>query len=252
MVEFNNYKHFKNYCLKIAHNKEIKLTIQDYEIIDNFEELLNFLAILIEQNRIEYNGDMLNKIADLFKKDEIKNVIYIMDYLTRKLSKFKNGEVDIYYIFTSLRTMLGVDIQFTDEFIRSADTEDIFYPSRLRVLEICEDTDVIYSISINGLNENKIPGVYFIYDNKGVIAYIGKSISCAINRSFSSVIESKLIDFFKIEIRAPKTKSDIAIYEAYYISKFKPYCNNDLVYEDETTLLLPELDVIKSFERDLK
>lgn len=94
-------------------------------------------------------------------------------------------------------------------------------------------------------------GVYFIYDNQGVLAYIGKSSSCAISRSFSSAKERDLLDFSKIEIRATKTKSDLAIYEAYYISKYKPYCNTEHVFEDETTLVLPELEIVKTFERDI-
>lgn len=252
MIDFNNYEHFKNYCFKIAQNKGVELTTKEREVFVNFEYVVNFLDKLKQQNKIHYNnGIVFNAIVDLFKTNNMDAAISNMGYLLRKISKCELGEVNLYYVFTSFHSMLGIKILFTEEFIYSAETGDMFYPSRLRVLEICEDTDIIYSISINGLDDNKIPGVYFIYDNKGVIAYIGKSTGNAISRSFASVIERKLVDFSKIEIRATKTISDIAIYEAYYISKFKPYCNNDMVFEDEATLLLPELAMVKSFGRDL-
>ncbi|MBU3176295.1 hypothetical protein KPL47_07915 [Clostridium estertheticum] len=135
--------------------------------------------------------------------------------------------------------MLGVDIQFTDEFIHSMDTEDIHYPNRPRVLEICEDTDIIYSISMNGLNESKIPGVYFIYDNKGVLAYVGKSINCAINRSFTSVIERDLIDFCEVVcddlaelscyMKNPSFKEEVEVRIIYSPNITPEYYDGDLI-----------------------
>ena len=127
-----------------------------------------------------------------------------MNYLSRKISKLKNNEVNIYSVLTSFQSMLGMEIQFTEEFINSKNIEDIFFPSRLRVLEIVETSEKVYSISASGIEGKGIFGIYFIYDNQGEIAYIGKSSSCAISRSFSSASERKLIDFSKIEIRATK------------------------------------------------
>lgn len=44
--------------------------------------------------------------------------------------------------------------------------------------------------------------------------------------------------------------SEVAIYEAYYIAKYKPRCNSDMVFEDEVTFELPELEVCYIIERN--
>ncbi len=250
MVNFNSYEHFKKYCFKIAHNKEIKLTKKHYLAFDVFEKIPEFLSELKLSNKIDYKEDPLINIVNLFKGNKIDEATNNMDYLSRKITAFEQGNVDIYYVFTSFQSMLGINVRFTEEFISSININDRFFPSKIRALEIVKATEKINSITANGLEGNNVYGIYFIYDKDGNIAYIGKSSSNAVTRSFSSVSERGLLDFSKIEIRGTKTKSDIAIYEAYYISKYKPKCNNDLVFEDETSLSLPDLEVVKEFKRD--
>lgn len=220
MIDFNNYMYFRNYCLKILFNKKITLTSKVIDIFENFEIVPNFLEALKKQKKIYFTDCVLNAITDLLKSNKIDDAISHMDYFIRKISKFENGEIDIYYVFSSLKTMLGVDIQFTEDFITSLNIDDIFYPSRLKILEISESSEKIYSISNTIPTEIKIPGIYFIYDSDGAIAYIGKSSSCALKRSISSIVERSIINFSKIEIRKTKAKSDIGIYESFYISKF--------------------------------
>ncbi len=251
IITFHSYDHFKKYCFKIASNKEIKLVKKQYKAFDEFEIVPGFLNQLKISKKIDFKDCVLNKIVALFKSNKIDEATTTMGYLGRKIEKFEKGEVNIYYVFTSFQSMLGMEIEFTEEFINSMNVKDVCYPSKIRVLEITETTEKIYSISTDGIEGKGIFGIYFIYDNAGNLAYIGKSSSCVVTRSIASATERKLIDFLRIEIRETKTKSDIAIYEAYYISKFKPYCNNDLIFEDETTLSLPELPVIKTFKRDV-
>lgn len=174
-----------------------------------------------------------------------------MNYLSRKIVAFEQGKVDIYYVLTSFSTMLGVNVTFNEEFIYSKDINNRFYPSKIRALEIVTTTEKIYSITTEGLENSDIYGIYFIYDKDGSIAYIGKSTSSAVDRSFASASERDLLDFSKIEVRETQTKSDVAIYEAYYISKYKPKYNSDLVYDDDPTMSLPDLKTVKEFKRDI-
>lgn len=249
MVNFNNYGHFRNYCFKIASNKEIGLSKINHNAFDTFEKAYSFLIHLKLSNRIHFKSEPLGKIVDLFKRGIVEEATNIMDYLGRKVLAFEKGEVEIYYIFTSFNSMLNTQVSFTEDFINTRNVSDPYFPSKIRVLEIVNDTEKIYSINAEGINRRGIFGVYFIYDNDGKIAYIGKSSSCAITRSFASASERQLLDFSKIEIRGTKTKSDVAVYEAYYISKYKPYCNNDMVFDDEISLTLPDLKVDKEFIR---
>ena len=57
-----------------------------------------------------------------------------------------------------------------------------------------------------------------------------------------------MVYFYRIEYRYLSNKADAVVYEAYYISKYKPQYNNDLIFDDELTLELPELEGRKKLE----
>ncbi|RDY70388.1 hypothetical protein DXT76_13125 [Halobacillus trueperi] len=251
MVKFKNFNHFKNYCLKIAVNKEVKLKTRQYDALEKFEEVYDFLEQLKSDSIIETDHCALNKITELYKWDQFALATNAMEYLTKKVRNVEGGKTDIYYLLTSLDTMIQMRVYFNESFINSLETTNKYYPSRLRVLKIEEDKEKLFSLSVDDLYEwEGIFGVYFIYDAEGDLAYIGKSTSCVVTRCLTSVIERELYNFSKIEIRKAITKSDVAIYEAYYISNYKPYMNNDLVFDDFPTIDLLDLDIVKTLGRE--
>jgi hypothetical protein len=81
-------------------------------------------------------------------------------------------------------------------------------------------------------------GVYFLYDEKERIVYIGKSECNMIERSRQSATVYKAV---KVQYFHPRTKADTRMYEIYYINKHKPKYNRDAKTRDKLTLKLPEL-----------
>jgi len=74
MLKFNNYEHFKRYCFKVAHNKEIKLTRKHYNAFNAFENVIGFLTQLKLSNKIDFKEDPLINISNHFKKSELKKL----------------------------------------------------------------------------------------------------------------------------------------------------------------------------------
>ncbi|EJR56567.1 hypothetical protein IIM_00499 [Bacillus cereus VD107] len=253
MNKFQNYTHFKNYCFKIMRNNELKITNQINQVFTEFEKVENALSALKEERVIDYTKSSLEYVVKLLQVSNMKTTLNCMKYLTEKVTKMLNGEVNIYYLHTSLNSMLGMETFFPEKYIlqrfNSKETTSL-YPARIKCIEIVEESETVHSISLTDLDLVGKFGIYFIYDESGEIAYIGKSISCVVSRCFKSVEERALYSFSKIEIRCTKTMSDTNIYEPYYIAKYKPYLNSEFINDDETTIILPELEITKMFGRD--
>ena len=251
-MQFADYKNFKFYCLKIAKNKNVVLDNEQISSFDRFERFYNDLNFIDEKELIKLPSDFLNKLCELFKKDAIHDCISHMDYFVRKFEKVLRKEVDFYYIITSLKTMLGIEVEFQQKAIANNNYGGNFTQDKMPIIEILEDEETIYTISNLDFNYTGKHGVYFIYDSDEKLSYIGKSVSCILTRSLSSARERELLDFSKIELRETETKSDVAIYEAYYISKYKPSCNRDIVYDDLPSITLTDLYVSKTISRNKK
>lgn len=244
-----SYKGFINYCLGICKNKGYNYTKEDEEIIIYFEYIVNLLNKLIDNNIIELYDDIYESIINLFINDPNKAFNNIK-YMLTKIKKVKNREVNFYYFMTSLSSMLNINGQFIKEYILNNNKESIFYPINVKVLIIKQDEKELYGMEDYDIDNYNNHGVYFIYDNNGELKYIGKSVNGVIDRSLESVKERELFNFSKIEYRYPNTKSDVGVYEAYYIAKYKPEKNNDMVFEDELSIELPNLDVGYSIKRN--
>lgn len=82
----------------------------------------------------------------------------------------------------------------------------------------------------------------FLNDNNEIL-YIGKTIQTLSNRlsGHYHLPEECYSSTRKIEFAECNSKADLSIYESYYINKFKPIYNTDLKYDDELTIILPEL-----------
>lgn len=250
-MKFSNYKHFINYCFKIATNKNIFMTDNQKNIFYEFEKVYNLLEELNEKGIVNLENSILDIICTYCKENKCDDIISVMDYFLRKVDKFYRSDVNFYYILTSLNSMLGLGIEFREEFITKENIRSEFFPSRIRVLKIEEGEEKVFSISSYDNRYKEKFGVYFIYDSNENLAYIGKSTTCVMTRSFQSAEERKLLDFSKIELRETNTKSDVAIYESYYIGKYKPRLNMDLIFEDRVSIKLPELEVSKEILRDV-
>ena len=246
--KYTTYNGFVKYCLGICRNREYEPSNEEINYLYNFESIVKLLYTLEKNNIIEIYNDIFENIIKKFINNPSDSFNSIK-YMLKRLEKVCNKELNYYYFITSLNSVLNIKVQFTEKFIYEQNLENLFYPKRLETYIIKSDSLKIYGIKNYEEKELEHFGIYFIYDDKE-IKYIGKSTNSVITRSFQSVKERHLIDFSKIEYRYPKTKSDVAIYEAYYIAKYKPERNTDMVFEDSITVKLPELDVSYVMERD--
>jgi hypothetical protein len=82
-----------------------------------------------------------------------------------------------------------------------------------------------------------VPGIYFLYNSRKTLVYVGKSIDLA--SRIPSSINERNAHYFSYALT--KSASDVGIYEMYYISMFKPKLNVEGKYPDELTVVLPEL-----------
>lgn len=247
--KYTTYNGFVKYCLGICRNREYEPSNEEINYLYNFESIVKLLYTLEKNNIIEIYNDIFENIIKKFINNPSDSFNSIK-YMLKRLEKVCNKELNYYYFITSLNSVLNIKVQFTEQFIYEHNLENIFYPEKIKAYIIKNDDLKLYGI--NGFEQKELEhyGIYFIYDLNGEVKYIGKSISDVILRSFQSVKERRLYDFSKIEYRYPKTKSDVSIYEAYYIAKYKPEKNNDMIFDDIITVTLPELNVSYTIDRD--
>ena len=105
--------------------------------------------------------------------------------------------------------------------------------------------------------------IYCFYDKEGNLFYIGKTTNLPNRMSahFSTTMIEKepwkeLIDLNNIKLYKCATRTDLDIYETYFISKFKPLYNRDKLFYDLPTFELPELEptiyIYSSYKRTSK
>ena len=202
MSKFQNYTHFKNYCFKIIRNNELKITDEINQVFTEFEKVENVLSVLKENGVIDYKKNSLECVVKLLQANNLETTLDCMKYLTQKVNNMLNGEVNIYYLHTSLNSMLGMETFFLEKYILQVlelEEETSLYPIRIKCIEITEESETVYSISSVDLDLVGKFGIYFIYDESGKIAYIGKSNSCVVSRCFKSVEERGLYWFRKLK-----------------------------------------------------
>lgn len=245
--KYTNYEGFSKYCLGICNNKSYVFTSDEKNELFNFRDAIIFLEDMIKHNHIELYGQLFENIIQLFINNP-NNAFHSIKYMNEKLVKVKKREIDFYYFISSLKTMMNIEMQFTEDFLNNGSNE-LYYPGRVKSLII--NKDIVYVYTLESVDKSQMDkyGVYFIYDDKGILKYIGKSTNSVIIRSFQSAKERGLLDFSKIEYRYPKTKSDVALYESYYISKYKPDKNNDMIFDDDLSVKLPDISVGYSIKR---
>lgn len=253
-MNFSNYENFKNYCLEIADNKQYIVSDEFLEIFDKFEAVVRLLNLLQDNNVIRLKNNILDEICNKFNNNNFEKVLSDMKYSFKQVHRFLKDEDDFYYVTTYLNRKFNLDLEFEDDFILSDKSkESPFYPSRIKCLEIKNAKEKKYSIDEFDTYYKDKYGIYFIYNEKNQIVYIGKSYSCLLTRAFASLKEIQCLNFSKIELRECKYKSDIAIYESYYISLYKPqYNSKDLIFKDTPSIQLPELAISRTIYRDIE
>lgn len=85
--------------------------------------------------------------------------------------------------------------------------------------------------------------VYKFYNKKGELIYVGKTINID-SRIIAHISEEnwKKTEIYKIECALTNSKTDMDIYEMYYINLLKPKYNIAMVNDDKPTFYLPELN----------
>lgn len=245
---YTTYSAFTKYCLGILGNKKIRITNQIVKIFEDFECVLNKLVNLEKEGIIEIYSDIPKCIVDSLIKDPYK-ALEGLNKAPLKLKQVLTNEINSYLLLSYMFTMFSIDTQYTISFIYGQKDSPL-YPEKIAVYTICDGS---YSLNtLKKIDEDLLDkkGIYFIYDTNDTLAYIGKSTSSCIKRSLSSADERNLLDFSKIEYRFISNSSEIGIYEAYYIALYKPYLNIDMIFNDEITFTIPELEINYTLERD--
>lgn len=73
-MRFNNYVHFKNYCLKIASNHGYHVCDNYLKVFEQFEIVVQLLIDLQDNHIIKLQKNILNIICDYFKKGDFETV----------------------------------------------------------------------------------------------------------------------------------------------------------------------------------
>lgn len=251
--KYSSYNGFKNYCCAIARNRGLNVNAEDEQALTEFESVVQRIEHGQSHHIISVSipVSIYDSIIDLFIQDS-RAALQKIKHMNRRLYRVEHRELDFYFFLTGLESILGLKAQFCEEFIYSPDNLQHHpdYPRKIKAFLYGERTLSIPVLPAIDLTFTNKKGVYFIYDSEEKLSYIGKSASCLLTRSFQSVKERYLSDFSRIEYRLTNSVSDVALYEAYYIAKYKPKANQDLVFEDEVTVTLPELAVSYTITRN--
>lgn len=215
-----NHKYFKTQKHYINFHKKL---MSDYKHEALTEPNLKLFAwILSNRNKfLTYGVEIpVDKIHFNIKKGDLS----LLDKLNKNikiLRKLKDGKISLHECNNNLsidfpilneleyRQLLARDKNYSDEFIKTYDS--------------------LYNVK----------GVYFLYNLKKKLIYIGKSINLS-SRLITSSNERKA---FYCKYLITKTNADANILEPYYIATLKPELNGDL-----TTLDLPTFKIDHKFK----
>lgn len=119
-------------------------------------------------------------------------------------------------------------------------------------LERQKEITIEAKIDANTFSHEIVSGIYFLYDAAKRLVYIGKSVN--LNSRILSSIDTKSRDMNEpilyCRFASVYNKPELGIYEAYYISKYRPAFNGEGIYDGELKLTLPELAFTDYIEKD--
>lgn len=225
--EFESSQHLFNFARKILRNN----SIQNYDIED-------FLRLLSERS---YH------VTKTFQLEIFNLGLRTPDSILTFLLKDKDDEYEIKQELKYFDTLLSMYLDLMKDEDKDKERYKIIFdlysmPSYPLALRTFDDIRKGYVTSNELLEiQEKLRhkhGVYFLYNSKKNLIYIGKSAADLGGRIPSSIRERKA---FYFSYALTESASDTSVYEMYYISKFKPSLNVDGKYPDDLTISLPDL-----------
>lgn len=251
--DFKNFEHYKNSIRKTLRIKygedfdfdksELNVLKEIYEIEERYGKDMHKIShrspytvpwsILSNYNNdkftmkqaLKWSLDLVYEILNEYEENKSRGVNQAKDLTGSKVeSKF-----NLYHNYCLVDT-LGM-----------LEGSDIVHEERLTDKDKKEESEIdeIKDGVIKMMDKFYMTqGIYFLYNCRKELLYIGKSIDLSCRPLQSSKEREGTIFLTLIET---ETYSDMNIYEMYYIAKFKPPLNKDSITEDYPTFELPEL-----------
>jgi len=203
------------------------------------EKGLIFLYFIesLHNNKKKYSSPSFRQIQDVLKMDSAKISEIIHYYHDNDICKYRKGwlnpengqKIRNRYVVNQNNRLKIKEVKSEIGF------EDFVIDNKKDLIPFTNEFKLLKDIL-------KTSGLYFIYNEKKELIYIGKSGNVG-NRIITSVRSENLQgEAYYINVKMLENKSDVNLYELYYISKFKPIYNREGKEEDDTTLELDDLD----------
>ena len=184
----------------------------------NFYGLKRYLSVVAKNNNHDINFDNYSGLEHIYNYLNLHNdkVSYNFNF-SEWIKLSANNDINELKRISEI----GLSINDINKF-----NQDIVYKFGLKAFAISNvDKDMICTYTRPIMSTNI--GCYFIYDNDGILVYIGKSTSDLLTRACVSAVQRVLGDFSKIKLIEFNTKAEANIFEIYYISKLKPKFNSE-------------------------
>jgi hypothetical protein len=240
MFDFTDKYHFKNYIRKVCFG--IGLPIDDFEeyyaeIFYSIYDFENEFSGFLYFHRFELCKQVRFEIRKLNKGD-----LYYLAHILKDYEQLKKELAEVSSIIRShpnyekhKRNSYGINIKKYRILCRSASEQNKF-------ITLYKGRSELSEIFIKFIEDNEMKtGLYFLYDTEKKLNYIGKSINLG-SRILSSVKERGA---FYISVAYTESKSDMHIYEPYYILKENPILNAEFQETDSLNIKLKELKISK-------
>lgn len=197
----------------------------------NFYGLKCYLSVVAQNNNHDINFDNYSGLEHIYNYLNLHNdkVSYNFNF-SEWIKLSANNDINELKRISEI----GSSINDINKF-----NQDIVYKFGLKAFAISNvDKDMICTYTRPIMSTNI--GCYFIYDNDGILVYIGKSTSDLLTRACVSAVQRVLGDFSKIKLIEFNTKAEANIFEIYYISKLKPKFNSESNTKDVLPFDLPD------------
>lgn len=178
--------------------------------------------------------------------DQFSEICFDMDVEER----FNTSISSQFYFTIREKALLGDKIDLKEMFNeayeecrkREVDGDDYNFNKLLISNHISQEhTDVDTIKTLKKIED--VSGIYYLYDEKKNLIYIGKSTGLG-HRIISSYKERRAY-FFRYSIIS--NKADMHILEPYLISKYKPKLNVEFIEDSQTSFVLDEPKIMATF-----
>ncbi|KGP89664.1 hypothetical protein N780_10225 [Pontibacillus chungwhensis BH030062] len=228
--EYENQEHYLNFARKILKTNGLFIAKIDpflapvckdlYQFSIRYEKTLNRLHFRLPYDVFTFY------LRDVFSIDEFKELVRV----------FRQHRIDLNEIVNEVNPDFDYYERLYEVFYKPSDVSKLIQLQD----ESLDSTGFTESFKEMCEQQEYQKGLYFLYNRKSELIYIGKSTQNLGARVVTSSIERKGAYFASFAF--PATKSDVHVYELYYISKLKPEHNAEGKEKDELTINLPELE----------